>query len=134
MASSLTRQAIMFIFVISTLYGLNYYWAMGNADSVSFQGLDDSNGAIGIDLSDALQSDSDIWGFVVDLILKLIGVVLEVVSWLSLFAVVKAIIYVLAPPELYTALNLFILRPVGWVAALITTEWVINKVRGSSEN
>ncbi|WMW24343.1 hypothetical protein RE474_09600 [Methanolobus sediminis] len=126
MASSLTRQAVLFVFIISTISGLSYYWNMGASNDLSIQGLEDSDGSLVVDM----EGDSA----VSSLVLGLVDIVLEFVSWMSLFSVVKAILYTLLPEVLYKPLNLFLLRPVGWIAALITTEWVLNKIRGTSEN
>lgn len=134
MASSLTTQSVMFIFMVSTLFGLNYMWGLGSGESTDIQGLADSDGGMGVNLSNLLRTDSEIWGFILDLIVRVIDVLLEFVSWLSMFGLVKGILYALLPADLYVIFNLFLLRPIGWIAALITTEWVLNKIRGASEN
>lgn len=126
MASSMVKQAIAFVFIISTIYGLIYYWNIGATSDISVTGIDDSDGYLSVDF----ESDAS----VTSLILNAVDIILEFVSWFSLFSVVKGVLYILLPSSLYTPLNLFILRPTGWIAALITTEWVINKVRGTSEN
>jgi len=59
--------------------------------------------------------------------------VLESLSWFSPFALVKALLANIVPMPIYEPLNLLILRPIGWIGTLIMTEWVVNKIRGSSE-
>jgi hypothetical protein len=126
MASSLATQAITFVFIISTIYGFSYYWAEGSGDSIGVPSIDDGDGSLFVNVGGN--------SAIATLLLDSVDTILEFVSWISLFAVVKAILVLIVPTDLYTPINLFLLRPTGWIAAFITTEWVINKVRGSSEN
>jgi len=125
MASSMMKQAIVYVFLISTIYGLVYYYNIGASNDVSIEGLGDSDGSIQIGLE---EDDS-----FASLILNAVDSLLEFISWLSLFSIVKGIFYTMLPASIYAPVNLFLLRPTGWITAAITTEWMLNKVRGTSE-
>lgn len=126
MASSMVKQAVAFVFIISTIYGLVYYWNMGTSENVTIDGIGNNDGTVTVNL----ESDNTFSS----LITNALDSILEFVSWFSLFSIVKGVFYIILPDSLYTPINLFLLRPTGWIASLITTEWVINKVRGTSEN
>lgn len=102
--------AVLF-FGAAWVFGLMYYW-------------DTSTQAAGLDDKDADMSQSG----VLDI---LIGAI-EFLSWTSPFGIVKGLIYFMSPPALYEFMNLFLLRPLGWVCSYFFAEWIIFTIRGIS--
>jgi len=130
MSSSISRYAVMMIFMFSTIYTLGFYYYQATGESFTATGLEERTGT-----SEALmdQSDSDKSFFRV-ITENIIGSPLEGLSWFSPFALVKGILISIVPAIIYEPINLLLLRPVGWLGTWITTEWVINKIRGGSES
>lgn len=114
------NQAIMvgvLFFAVAWMYGLMYYW-------------DNSTQATGLDDKDpGFSKDSGGSGFL-DFVFN---TALEIFSWASPFALVKGLIILTTDSNLYLFLNLFILRPVGWVASYMFIEWAVFTARGKSE-
>lgn len=105
---------VSMIFIFSTMYTLYYYYEMGTQQPLEFEGITE-------DVNDPLNS-----GFA-----SILDSVLEFVSWISPFALVKGLIIILFQsntPELYTAINLLLLRPIGWIGALFTANYLISKI------
>jgi len=104
-------QFITYAFIFSTIYGLYYYWAMGAQIQMGVSGMgDDPNNPSGLS------------------VLGLLNAVLEFISWLSPFALVKLIVGAIMTPDLYLFMNMFVLRPVGWIVAIITADMIISRV------
>lgn len=125
---NLTLTLVTMFFIVSTLFGLMHYWNEAS-------GIQDINN--GLDTKDASQivTDSDSTGF--SLITSIFSAgffdfIANALSWLSPFAIVKAIIFIFTTdsPEIYTFVDLFILRPVGWIVFFIQFEWVAYYIRG----
>lgn len=95
---------VSMMFVFSTMWGLYYYWSIG----------------AGTITDNPLSSEASFSGF--------INIILNIVSWLSPFALVKAFLLGFLPSEMYTFLDLFILRPIGWIGALYTANFIISKI------
>ena len=100
--------AILF-FASAWIYGLMYYW-------------DNSTQVTGLDERDAETASSST--------LEILTGAIEFFSWTSPFMIVKGAIYMISPPPLYEFLNLFILRPLGWLCSYFFLEWVIFTIRG----
>lgn len=126
MASSILKYAITMIFLFSTVYTMAFYWYAAENQTMNVVGLDD--------LSGGLQKNPDkTQSFISEVIDNMLEYILESLSWFSPFVIVKGLLLVLVPAPIYEPLNLILLRPLGWIGTWITTEWVINKIRGSSE-
>lgn len=125
MASSIMKYAVVVVFMFSTIYTMGFYWYAGQSQSIAATGLDELDGG--------LIAEPESTGWLTSAVTSAMDYVLEVVSWFSPFAVIKGLLYTITPALIYEPLNLLLLRPLGWLGAWITTEWVINKIRGSSE-
>jgi len=125
---NLTLTLITMFFVASTLFGLMHYWneAAGIQDAAS--GLNQSS-------QDHIVKSSDSAGFSGILSLFTSGFfdwIMGALSWTSPFAVVKVLVFVITieTPEIYTFLDYFLLRPIGWISTFIFFEWVAYLIRG----
>ena len=100
------------VFVFSTLYTVAYYFNQGFGQSLNTQALGDSPTSIGT------------------IGTSLIDFLLEAASWISPFGLVKLILteVMASTPELYTILNLLVLRPVGWIVTLFTANFIVSKI------
>lgn len=100
------------IFIFSTIYTAAYYYGQGSGQTIGIVGLAD----------DPVNPSSSSGSFV--------DWILEAASWISPFGLVKfLLIEAMAPvPELYTAFNLLILRPVGWTVTLFEANYIISKI------
>jgi hypothetical protein len=114
------------VFMFSTIYTLAFYWYQAENTSMNAEGLDEYDG----ELRKPLEKDKS---FITTVVTSLLDMLIEALSWFSPFALVKGLLIILVPPPIYEPLNLLILRPLGWIGTWITTEWVINKIRGGSE-
>lgn len=103
------------IFIFSTIYSLAFYYYQGTGQTMTSTGLDDDAKSL---------SSSGSW------VASFIDSVLELASWLSPFALLKALLIELmsGTPEIYEVLNMLILRPVGWIMALFTGNYLISKI------
>lgn len=114
------------VFMFSTIYTMAFYWFQAEGMDIEVIGLDNLDGS----LRKTPEAQESFITIVVDNMLEFL---LESLSWFSPFILVKGLLIVLVPAPIYEPLNLLILRPVGWIGSWITTEWVINKIRGGSE-
>lgn len=127
MASSILKYFISMVFIFSTVYTMAFYYFAATGEVMGVPVLDESTPSA---FNSTAVADSGI-GVLIGLgFIEWMG---EFLSWLSPFALVKALMVTLLPPLIYQPINLLFLRPIGWIGAWITTEWVINKIRGSSE-
>ena len=102
-------QFMTWIFIFSTLYTLAYYYYQGEANTVNYNGIADN------------ANDFKNTG-----IIGTIDKVLDFISWISPFALVKGLVIVLLKdtPEIYEFLNLIFLRPMSWTVAFITVNYL----------
>ena len=100
------------IFVFSTIYTAVYYFNQGFGEGVNTEGLSDEPPEIGTVAG------------------NLIDFLLEAASWISPFGLVKLLLVevMASTPELYTILNLLVLRPVGWIVTLFTANFLVAKI------
>jgi hypothetical protein len=107
------------VFVFSTMYALSYFWSLGSGQPLfNVVGLIDKLPYIGHIVSILP------FGSFFDL-----G--LEVTSDLSPWLIVKGVVYSMfnpISPDAYTFINLFFLRPIGWVFSLFTVDWLVAKI------
>lgn len=99
------------LFLFSTMYTLAFYYYQGTTSGLN-------HGGIGVSVKKANE-------------LSLVGVlegVISFISWISPFALVRGLVLVISPPDLFQVLDLLILRPVSWIASLITANYVISKI------
>ena len=113
-------------FFFSAIYTMVFYYNQASDIQNNIKGLDTQEAQ-----NVATTESSWISGITQGLIDDLLGAA----SFFSPFALVKLLFKVMldSQPDLYTFLDLLLLRPIGWVGAFITTEWVIDKIRGVSE-
>lgn len=110
------------IFIFSTIYTLAFFYNQGAGTQLNMSPLgDDPN-----DPNSVSTSSSGIFGFVMDVA----DGVLEFLSWVSPFALVKLLLIEImtSTPILYQVINLLILRPVGWITALFTANYIISRI------
>ena len=149
MSSSLLKFFISIVFIFSTIYTLQFYYFEGedtpeNIYSIGLEETDGTSRSMGpvnnVTAVDALRyylslgmmgEKPDLKEDILD---DLIDPILEALSWASPFALLKGLLTFMMPAQLYEPFNLLILRPVGWIGTWISTEWLINKLRGSSES
>lgn len=122
MASSILKYSTSMVFMFSTIYTLGFYYYASTGDAYTFTGMGDTTGEMVSEMPTNV------------LLQYIIDFLLEILSWASPFAIVKGLLYAMLPTPLYEPLNLLLFRPIGWIGTWITTEWVINKIRGSSES
>ena len=99
------------IFIFSTIWGLYYYWSLGESHSTQMEGLSDNpNDPKGLGLVGTISG------------------ILDFLSWINPFGLVKGIIFLISPPEIYEFINIFLLRPIGWIGTMITVNYLISKI------
>jgi len=121
-ASSILKYSTSMVFMFSTIYTLGFYYYAATGDAYTFTGMSDTTGTMVSEMPTNI------------LLQYIIDFLLEILSWASPFAIVKGLLLLIVPTPLYEPINLLLLRPIGWIGTWITTEWVINKIRGSSES
>lgn len=127
---NLTLALITMFFVVSTLFGLMHYWNVASGINDEVPGLENK------DSDRILTNDDQDKG----LFSKITGIftsgfidyIANALSWLSPFALVKVIVLAFTEhtPEVYTFVDYFFLRPIGWIIFFIQFEWVAYYVRG----
>lgn len=110
------------IFIFSTIYTLAFYYNQGAGSSFNVNALEDSPN----DPTSVSTQSSGIFGFV----MRGIDGVLEFLSWISPFALLKALLIVVMNPVplLYEILNLLVLRPVGWISTIFTVNYILSRI------
>lgn len=127
MASSVLKYFISMVFIFSTVYTMAFY----------FYGAAGGEVGVSIPTGEIAEFDMDnlkASGFGVLVGNRFIDWFAELLSWMSPFAIVKGLMFAILPDMLYEPINLLFLRPIGWIGTWITTEWIINKIRGSAES
>lgn len=114
------------IFMFSTVYTMAFYWYQAEDTSMTVVGLDELDG----ELRKTPETQETFISSVID---NMLVYIIDALSWFSPFSIVRVLFVILVPAPIYEPLNLLILRPLGWIGTWITTEWVINKIRGGSE-
>jgi len=127
MASSILKYFISMVFIFSTVYTMSFYYFAASGEISGVETVSDTTGTVSVS---AINSTS----MAVLLSLGFIEWLGEFLSWLSPFALIKGMMVTLLPTVIYQPINMLFLRPIGWIGTWITTEWVINKIRGSSES
>lgn len=106
---------VTLIFIFTTIWGLMYYWEVGESQAMNINGLE---------LSD--KDPSQLNG-----VFFFVNWILDAVSWISPFALIKGlmleIVYPVSP-HLYQFIDLFFLRGISWVSSLFTLNWAISKI------
>jgi len=102
-------QFITWIFIFSTVYTLTFYYDQGAQIQNSYDELDDQSG-------DYMNTG----------IIGILDEVLDFISWLSPFALVKGLLIILMAdmPDLYQFIDLLFLRPISWVIAVLTVNYI----------
>lgn len=111
---------VTLIFMFSTMWGLIYYWNLGTSQTVKVTGLEVSE-----------KSPSD-----VSSAFFLVNWILDAVSWISPFFLVKGFLFYEIQPisaNLYLFLDLFFIRPISWISSLFTLNYAISKIPTESE-
>lgn len=102
-------QFITWIFIFSTIYTLAFYFYLGIAQEPDFVPIGDT------------ANNAKTTG-----IIGILDNVLEFISWISPFSLVKMILITLlaGTPEIYEFLNIIFLRPMSWIVAVITVNYL----------
>ena len=102
-------QFITWIFIFSTVYTLTFYYDQGAQIQNIYDELDDQSG-------DYMNTG----------IIGILDEVLDFISWLSPFALVKGLLIILMAdmPDLYQFIDLLFLRPISWVIAVLTVNYI----------
>jgi len=126
---NLTLSLITMFFLVSTLFGLMHYWneAASVQDQADGLGVKDTSSII--DKNEDSGFFSGITGLFTSSVIDYIA---NALSWASPFFIVKGIIYIftISTPEIYKFVDLFFLRPIGWIIFFIQFEWIAYYVRG----
>jgi hypothetical protein len=122
--SPFMSMVIGLLFTFSTIYGLMFYFYQGEAQ----QELT----ALGDTPNDPSSISQDT-GFIGSFISGTIDAILNMVTWISPFALIRGLIFLITPSDLFQALDIFILRPMSWAVTIITGNWIIAAIRGKSE-
>ena len=102
------------IFIFSTIYTVVYYFNQGLGQGVGTEGIGDEPPSLSI----------------VSTTGSFIDALLEGASWISPFAAVKLLLSetMASTPQLYSIINLLVLRPVGWILFLFTINFILAKI------
>jgi hypothetical protein len=104
--------------------------ALTAPDSVIHSENVEDSGWFGIDIGKAL------WGFTINFIKLLFGIVLDFVSWLTPFSLLRVFIKMLfeqQEPMFYNVLNYFILRPAGLISFAYTLNYGLSFIKLSKD-
>jgi len=110
------------LFVFSTLYTLAFFYYDATNETISSDSLsDDAN-----DPFDVSTESEGVFGFLI----RVADGVLEFLSWISPFGLLKGLIVELMTntPELYQVINMLILRPVGWIVVVFEVNYILSKI------
>jgi len=101
-----------FAFVFSTMFTLAFYYYQGANASYGVDGMSSGQDHTTLD------------------ILGILSGVLDFISWLSPFALIKAFLsYTMqSTQDLYQLIDMLILRPVGWVVVMIEANYIISRI------
>lgn len=99
---------ITLIFMFSTIYTLAFLYYQGASQAYDVGGLEQAQDPTSLSF------------------LGLIDAVLDVLAWISPFALVRGLLlFVMAgTPDLFNIIDLLLLRPVSWIVAVITAVWI----------
>lgn len=123
--SPFMAMMIGLLFIFSTAYGLMFYYYQGAQQSMSVNGLDSN-----VRNPNTLDTSG---GFLSSFVSGAIDTLLNFISWISPFSLIRGLIYAISPSDLFQVLDLFLLRPISWAVSIITANLIIAKVRGTSE-
>lgn len=103
------------LFIFSVIYTLAFYYYQGAGHTLGVQGL-----------TSTVQGTNDLETG----LFTVVDAVLSIVSWLSPFALIKAMLLaiMLPMPEVYEVIDLLILRPMGWTVFLYQANYIISKI------
>ena len=102
-------QFITWIFIFSTVYTLTFYYDQGAQIQSGYDELDNQPG-------DYMNTG----------IIGILDGLLDFISWISPFALVKGLLIILMAdmPDLYQFIDLLFLRPISWVIAVLTVNYI----------
>lgn len=112
------------LFMFSTAYTIVFYYnqASSVATDTLIESLDETENKASTDNSILSAITS---GFV-DSILGFLAII-------NPFGLVIILLKTMTPTDLFTFLDLLILRPIGWAGTILTSNYVISKIRGVQE-
>lgn len=128
MASSFLKYFTSMVFIFSTVYTMAFYYFAATGDIVGAEVAGETTGMV---QTSGMNQTGTVTAFIAAGLIEWLG---ELLSWLSPFALVKGLMVTILPPLIYQPINMLFLRPIGWIGTWITTEWLVNKIRGSSES
>jgi hypothetical protein len=125
--SPFIASTITLCFLFSTMYGLAALYFIGQGMQLG------QSSEIDTFLHDAPSSSNPhVSSILFDFIVAITDFVLEIVSILSPIGQIKVFLVLTGinsgTPEIYTILNLFVLRPIGWAMFLLETNYILNKI------
>jgi len=123
----LSSSIIIMFFFVSTMFGLMHYW--NEASNINDELTLEEKNADQI----IVPEDNSLFGSITGIFSSgFLDYMLNALSWLSPFALVKGtiLIFTVESPEIYTFVDYFLLRPMGWIMFFIQFEWVAFLVRG----
>lgn len=123
--SPFISMMITLLFMFSTAYGLMFYYYQAESTSLQINAMP-SNPNDPASLNDS-------GGFFAVFVSGLIDSLLSMLAWISPFALVRGIFFAISPTDLFNVLDIFLLRPMSWTVSLLTANWMLAKVRGTSE-
>jgi len=123
--SPFMSMVIGLLFTFSTIYGLMFYFYQGESQIQELTELGDTPND-----PSAISQDT---GFIGSFVSGTIDALLSLVAWISPFALIRGLILLITPSDLFQALDIFILRPMSWAVAIVTGNWIIAAIRGKSE-
>lgn len=123
--SPFMNMIIGLLFTFSTLYGLMFYYYQGESQQVTLTPLGNNPNS-----PTSLNSSNS---FIGSFVSGTIDTLLSFVAWISPFAIIRAMILLITPTDLFNVLDIFLLRPMSWAVAIITGNWIIAAIRGKSE-
>lgn len=127
--SPFISMMITLLFMFSTAYGLMFYYYQAESKTITTSGMpitpnDDPNNPSSLNTNG---------GFFAVFVSGIIDTLLSLLAWISPFAAVRWLFFVISPTDLFNVLDIFLLRPMSWTVTILTANWILAKVRGTSE-
>ena len=116
---------VSMLFLFSVGYTLMYYYQQASDQAATEGILPDVDETGNIAPTDDSIISSITSGFV-DNVLGFLAVI-------NPFGLIILFLKAIMPSDAYTLVNLLFLRPIGWTGTIITSNYVISKIRGTTE-
>jgi len=116
---------ISMLFMFSTAYTIVFYWNQANESTQIENGL----GALGETTNEATTDNSILSSITSGFVDSMLGFL----SLINPFGLVILLLKAIMPGDIYQFIDLLLLRPLGWAGTIITSNYVISKIRGVDE-